>query len=94
MAAREEEDLATHTALCHLRYQQLEMRIEQVETKLDQVSNEVKQLKDQSDKNFSELKTLISNQKDEKFKVMITATATVIVGLLGMLGYVITHLPK
>jgi len=37
---------------------------------------------------------MLSSAKDEKFKIMVSATATVIVGLLAMLGYVITHLAK
>jgi hypothetical protein len=37
---------------------------------------------------------MISGAKDEKFKVMITVGGTIIVSLLGMMGYIITHLPK
>jgi hypothetical protein len=37
---------------------------------------------------------MLNAAKDEKFKVMITSTTTLIVGLLGMLGYLVLQFGK
>jgi hypothetical protein len=65
-----------------------------VEDCLDRIHNDFSSFKVDNQKNLSEIKSLLSNAKDEKFKIMVTSTATVVVGLLAMLGYVINHIPK
>ncbi len=94
MATTERDSLELHVDLCHLRYQQLENRVTSLEKKIDSVADEVKAMKADNDQNFEDIKKLLGNAKDEKFKVMVTATGTIIVGLLTVLGYVITHLAK
>ena len=94
MATTERESLELHVDLCHLRYQQLENRVTSLEKKIDSVAEEMKAMKADNDQNFNDIKKMLGNAKDEKFKVMVTATGTIIVGLLAMLGYVITHLGK
>lgn len=89
-----EARLSTHEEICALRYKALETRMDSIETRMDAISNDVKDLKTTNDKQFSEIKSMLSGAKDEKFKVMITATGTIVVALLGMLGYLVTHLPK
>jgi hypothetical protein len=89
-----EARLNTHEILCAERYKGIELRMDNIETRMDSISADVKELKQTNDKQFGEIKSMLSSAKDEKFKVMVTATATVIVGLLAMLGYVITHVPK
>jgi len=84
--------LSTHEQVCAERYKALENRMDNIENRMDAISADVKELKQTNDKQFSEIKTMLTHAKDEKFKVMITATATIIVSLLAMLGYVITHL--
>ncbi len=63
-----------------------------VEERIDKISSDVKELKSTNDKQFGEIKSMLNNAKDEKFKVMVTVAGTVIVALLGMMGYIITHL--
>lgn len=87
-----EARLNTHEILCAERYKGIEIRMDNIEQRMDSISADVKELKDSSAKSMSEIKHMLTNAKDEKFKVMITATATIIVSLLAMLGYVITHL--
>jgi len=65
-----------------------------VEDSLGRIHNDFASFKTDNQKNLSEIKSMLSSAKDEKFKIMVSATATVIVGLLAMLGYVITHLAK
>jgi hypothetical protein len=90
----EQTSLELHVELCAERYKRLEEKIGFVEDRLDQIHTDFATFKTDNQKNLSEIKTLLSNAKDEKFKIMVTSTATVVVGLLAMLGYVITHLPK
>lgn len=90
----ENSSLELHVELCAERYKRLQEKITSVEDRLDQIHDDFSSFKTENQKNLSEIKTLLSNAKDEKFKIMVTSTATVIVGLLAMLGYVITHIPK
>lgn len=90
----EQTSLEMHVELCAERYGRLEEKFKMVENRLDQLHDEFANFKTENQKNLSEIKNLLSNAKDEKFKIMVTSTATVVVGLLAMLGYVITHLSK
>jgi len=87
-----EARLSTHEQVCAERYKSIEGRMDNIETRFDSLSRDLKELKQTNDRQFGEIKQMLSAAKDEKFKTVITATATVIVGLLAMLGYVITHL--
>jgi hypothetical protein len=88
----ERESLSTHVDLCELRYQQLEDRMDRVEKRLDAVISDMASLKLSNDRQFNEIKAMLSSAKDEKFKTMVTVTGTVVAALLGMLGYLITHI--
>jgi predicted nuclease with TOPRIM domain len=90
----EATSLELHVELCAERYKRLEEKIGSVEDSLDRIHSDFSSFKADNQKNLSEIKNMLSSAKDEKFKIMVSATATVIVGLLAMLGYVITHLPK
>ena len=83
-----------HVELCAERYGRLEEKFKTVEHRLDQLHDDFSNFKQDNQKNMNEIKSMLSGAKDEKFKIMVTSTATVIVGLLALLGYVITHLPK
>jgi hypothetical protein len=89
-----ESRIDTHELLCIERFKAIETRMDSIESRVDSISADVKELKQTNDRQFSEIKTMLTAGKDEKFKTMVTATATVIVGLLAMLGYVITNIPK
>ena len=90
----EQTSLELHVELCAERYKRLEEKIGFVESSLERIHTDFASFKTENQKNLSEIKNLLSTAKDEKFKIMVTATATIIVGLLAMLGYVVTHLPK
>lgn len=90
----EQTSLELHVELCAERYKRLEEKIGFVEEGLERIHTDFSSFKTENQKNLSEIKNLLSNAKDEKFKIMVTSTATVVVGLLAMLGYVITHLSK
>ena len=89
-----EARLNTHEILCAERYKGIELRMDNIESRMDAISADVKELKQTNDKQFGEIKALLSGAKDDKFKTMVTVAGTTIVGLLGVMGYLITHLPK
>jgi hypothetical protein len=90
----ESTSLEMHVELCAERYSRLEEKFEMVEDRLNHLHNDFNTFKNENQRNLSEIKNMLTSAKDEKFKIMVTSTATVIVGLLAMLGYVITHLTK
>jgi hypothetical protein len=88
-----ESRIDTHELLCIERFKAIETRMDSIESRVDSISADVKELKQTNDRQFSEIKTMLTAGKDEKFKTMVTVAGTIIVGLLGVMGYLITHLP-
>lgn len=84
--------LSTHEAVCAERYAGLDRRMTNLDEKFNKLEGDLKDLKESTSKGMSEIKTMLQNAKDEKFKVMVTVTGTVIVSLLGVLGYLVSHL--
>lgn len=89
-----EARLNTHEQICAERYRGIELRMTNIDDRFDRLESNVEDIKNTTTKSLSEIKSMLSAAKDEKFKVMITSTATVIVSLLAMLGYIVLHLPK
>ena len=89
-----EARLNTHELLCLERYKALETRMDSIETRVDSIATDVKELKENNDRQFSEIKTMLTAGKDEKFKTMVTVAGTIIVALLSVMGYLITHMPN
>ena len=92
MSITENTSLEMHVELCAERYARLEEKFKSVESGLDQLHGDFNAFKVENQKAMSDIKSMLGSAKDEKFKIMVTSTATVIVGLLAMLGYVITHI--
>ena len=90
----ESTSLEMHVELCAERYKRLEEKFDLVEERLGHLHSDFNSFKGENSKNLSEIKNMLSSAKDEKFKTVVTATASVIVALVGMLGYVVLHLPK
>jgi Flp pilus assembly protein TadB len=88
-----EARLDTHELLCIERYKAIETRMDSIESRVDSISADVKDLKQTNDQQFNEIKRMLTAGKDEKFKTMVTVAGTIIVALLGVMGYLITHLP-
>jgi uncharacterized coiled-coil protein SlyX len=83
--------LTTHEAVCAERYKALESRMDNIETRMDSISSDVKELKQTNDKQFKELKELIEKRHSGSHTAIITSAGTVIVALIGFLGYLLTH---
>ena len=84
--------LSTHEQVCAERYKGIEVRMDNIEIRVDAISADLKELKTTNDRQFNEIKTMLTAGKDEKFKTMVTVTGTIIVALLGVMGYLITHI--
>lgn len=90
----ERDSLEIHVDLCELRYKQLDDRMTRVEAKVTEINVDLQDFKSEMRNNFNEVKQMLIDAKDQKFNTIVGASATVIVALLGMMGYIITHLPK
>lgn len=90
--SREEQDLQTHVEICAIRYAGIQNQMKSIDERFDRVEAELKDLATSTNKNLGEIKTMLQGAKDEKFKVMVTVAGTIIVSLLGVMGYLITHL--
>ncbi|CAB4202558.1 hypothetical protein UFOVP1369_24 [uncultured Caudovirales phage] len=84
--------LSTHEQVCAERYKGIEVRMDNIETRVDAIIVDIKDLKTTNDKQFNEIKGMLTTAKDEKFKTMVSVSGTIIVGLLGLLGYIVVHL--
>jgi hypothetical protein len=84
--------LDTHEQVCAERYRAIENKFHSVDERMDRIEADIKELQSSANRNFSEIKAMLTSAKDEKFKVMVTAAATIIVALVGMMGYLITHI--
>ena len=89
---RTKAQLDTHEAICAERYGHITERFANIETRFDRIETDIKEIKDSTQSHFDEIKKLISNQQNEKFKTMVATAGSVIVGLLGLIGYIVVHL--
>lgn len=86
----EQTSLELHVELCSERYNRLEEKFDQVEERIDNLHKDFNSFKTENSKDLDEIKKMLGSAKDEKFKTMVTVTGTVIVSLIGMLGYMVT----
>jgi len=88
----ERTSLETHVDLCELRYRQLDDRMNRVEERMDAITADLKAVKKEMASGFDEIKTMLTTAKDEKFKTLVVTSGSIIVALLGLLGYIVIHL--
>jgi len=89
----ERENLETHVTLCAERYKRLEDKFQVLEVRLDTLSKEVHDMKKKQQEDMEELKTLIQQGSDNRFKAIVAASATIVAALISALAYVISRLP-
>lgn len=87
--SQEENDLATHVSLCHLRYQQLGDRIDALEARLVKVEGQLSDLKSQTHQGFHDIKMLLERQNTSKQTTLTTTIGTIIVAVISVIGYLI-----
>jgi uncharacterized coiled-coil protein SlyX len=88
--SQEENDLATHVNLCHLRYQQLEARLNGMETRLIKVEDQIADIKSEMAQGFAEIKLLLEKQNNSRSTQVIAGIGSIIVALIGLAGYLLT----
>jgi len=89
--SQEEKDLATHVEICALRYQGIEEKMNALERRLDKVEDTLNTLKTQNEQNFSEIKVLIERQNSQRQTALITTIGSIVVAVVGVIGYLITR---
>jgi len=89
--SQEENDLATHVSLCHLRYKQLEDKIDAFNARLVKVETEVSSLKREMASGFSDLKLILEKQNSSKTTQVVATFGTIITAILAFVGYLVTH---
>ena len=90
--ATERDSLEIHVDLCELRYKALEDRMTRIEQKVQAISIDVQDFKDEVRRGFGEIKDMLVSARDEKYKTIVMTAGSIIVGLLGLLGYIVVHL--
>ena len=89
--SQEENDLATHVNLCHLRYQQLQEKIDGLEQRLSKVENTISAIKSDMHSGFSEIKLLLEKQSNARSIQLIASGGALAVALVSLVGYLLTH---
>ena len=88
----ERDSLEIHVDLCELRYKTLEDRMTRVENQVKELNIDMQDFKEEVRRSFAEIKAMLQQAKDEKFKTIIGAGGSVVVGLLALLGYIVVHM--
>lgn len=90
--SKEAEDLQTHVEICALRYQGIQDQMERIDLRFDKLETEFKDMSATTSKNFAEIKELIEKKQGSNQQALITAAGTIIVALIGFLGYLLMHI--
>jgi hypothetical protein len=88
----ERDSLEIHVDLCELRYKQLEARLSKVEKQMQEINIDIQDFKTECRASFHEIKLMLQSAKDDKFKVLVSTAGTIIVALVGALGYMMMHI--
>jgi hypothetical protein len=88
----ERDSLEMHVDICALRYAGIQDKMDTIDRRFDRIEIDIKEIKQAAQKNFDEIKSMLTAAKDEKFKTMITVAGSVVVGLLSLLGFIVYHL--
>lgn len=87
----EKENLEAHVDLCAERYRRLEEKFESMARRMDVIEERLETMSVQSTIHHEELKKMVREGSESKFKVMVTTAGTVIAALLATLGYLIAQ---
>lgn len=84
--------LNTHEAVCAERYAGLETKMTQIDKRFDKVEDDIREIRAETSQGFKEIKALIERRQGGSHQAIITAAGTIIVALIGFLGYLLTHI--
>lgn len=79
--------LTTHEQVCTERYKAVEQKFKAVNHRFDKIERDLKDMRETQDKHFTELKELMFRSRSDKFKIMVTTAGSIIVALIGLIGY-------
>ena len=89
----EKQSLDAHVTLCSERYRRLEDKFAVLEVRLEKLSEEVGEMKKKQAEDMNELKEIIQQGSDNRFKAIVAASATIIAALISALAYMINRMP-
>jgi DNA-binding ferritin-like protein len=87
----EKENLEAHVDLCAERYRRLEEKFESVSHRMDVIEERLEAMSIKSSAQHEELKKMVREGQESKFKVLVTTAGSVIAALLATLGYLIAR---
>jgi hypothetical protein len=88
--SREETDLATHVDICAIRYLGIQEKIHGIERRLDKMEADLHALKTSTQQGFNDIKLLLEQRNTQKQTQVLASAATIIVALLGVIGYYVS----
>ena len=83
--------LNTHEAVCAERYEGINSKMKTIEERLDNLEADIRDIKKTTNQGFVDLKDLIEKRNNSSHTALITTAGTVIVALIGFLGYLLMH---
>ena len=86
-----EAKLISHEEICALRYGHLEDKMKTIDQRLDKLELEIKEVKTATAQGLAEIKALIEKRNNASHTTLISTAGTIIVALIGFLGYLLMH---
>ena len=86
----EKENLEAHVELCWQRYQRLQERLASVEDKVDSLADDVKEMRQEYLVEIKALREENIKESQSLRTAIITSSATVIAGLLGLVAMIMS----
>jgi predicted nucleic acid-binding Zn-ribbon protein len=87
----EKENLEAHVDLCAERYRRLEEKFETLSHRMDAIEERLEAMSAKNSVQFEELKKMMREGQESKFKVLVTTAGSVVAALLATLGYLIAR---
>lgn len=85
--SEEERSLAAHVEICAIRYKGIEEKFDGIEKRLTKLEADISNIKASTQQGFSDIKLLLEQRNTSKQTQVIASAATIIVAILGAIGY-------
>jgi hypothetical protein len=84
--SQENDDLATHVSLCHLRYEQLQEKIDVLEQRLTKMENNLLSLKNEIQSGFADIALKIEKENNKRSIQLIASAGSIVVAIVGAMA--------
>ena len=84
--SQENDDLATHVSLCHLRYEQLQEKIDVLEQRLTKMENNLLSLKNEIQSGFADIALKIEKENNRRSIQLIASAGSIVVAIVGAMA--------